>query len=108
MQHYLWPLLRPRSVALVGASERPRSLGRTVYENLLAGGFPGALHAVNPAHKRVLDRPAFASLVSLFVFCPAHKRVLDRPAFASLADVGEPIDLAIVATPPRAVLQVLE
>src|SRR3982751_1145477 len=86
MQHYLWPLLRPRSVALVGASERPRSLGRTVYENLLAGGFPGALHAVNPAHKRVLD----------------------RPAFASLADVGEPIDLAIVATPPRAVLQVLE
>ena len=86
MQHYLWPLLRPRSVALVGASERPRSLGRTVYENLIAGGFPGPLIAVNPAHRRVLD----------------------RPAYASLTDVGEPIDLAIVATPPQAVLRVLD
>ena len=86
MQHYLWPLLRPRSVALIGASERPRSLGRTVYENLLAGGFPGDLYAVNPRHAKVLE----------------------RTAYPSLAAIGAPIDLAIVATPPHAVVPVLE
>ncbi|HEX2389796.1 MAG TPA: GNAT family N-acetyltransferase [Casimicrobiaceae bacterium] len=86
MQHYLWPLLRPRSVALVGASERPRSLGRTVYENLLAGGFQGDLYAVNPRHAKVLE----------------------RPAYRSLAAIGAPIDLAIVAAPPQAVVSVLE
>ena len=86
MQHYLWPLLRPRSVALIGASERPRSLGRTVYENLLAGAFQGDLYAVNPRHKTVLE----------------------RPAYASLAAIGAPVDLAIVATPPHAVVSVLD
>ncbi len=39
--HYLRPLLAPRSVALVGASERPGSLGRIVFENLIAGAFVG-------------------------------------------------------------------
>jgi len=86
MQHYLWPLLRPRSVALIGASERPRSLGRTVYENLLAGAFQGDLYAVNPRHKTVLE----------------------RPAYASLAAIGAPVDLAIIATPPHAVVSVLD
>jgi acetyltransferase len=55
--HYLRPLLAPSSVALVGASERPGSLGRIVYENLLAGGFGGEIYAVNPHHATVLDTP---------------------------------------------------
>jgi acetyltransferase len=86
MHHYLGPLLRPQSVALVGASERPSSLGRVVYENLLAGGYAGPLFAVNPGHARVLDRPAYRSLTA----------------------IGAPVDLAIIATPPHAVAQVLE
>ena len=86
MHHYLRPLLRPGSVALVGASERPSSLGRIVYENLLAGGYAGPLYAVNPGHATVLD----------------------RPAYRSLAAIGAPVDLAIIATPPHAVVQVLE
>ncbi|MBA3505221.1 MAG: hypothetical protein H0T80_05500 [Betaproteobacteria bacterium] len=48
MQHYLFPLLKPRSVALVGASERAGSLGRGVAENLLASQFTGEVYFVNP------------------------------------------------------------
>jgi acetyltransferase len=86
MQHYLWPLVRPRSVALVGASDRPRSLGRTVYENLLGSGFDGNVYAVNETHSTVLD----------------------RPAFRSLSEIGTSIDLAIVATPPAVVPSILD
>ena len=52
MQHYLAPLLKPTSVALVGASDKAGSLGRTVYENILAGDFKGAVYAVNPNRRR--------------------------------------------------------
>ena len=51
MHHYLHPLLMPKSVALVGASERAGSLGRSVFENLLAGQFTGDIYAVNPGHR---------------------------------------------------------
>jgi acetyltransferase len=83
--HYLRPLVKPASVALVGASEREGSLGRIVYENLLGGGFAGALYAVNPRHAKVLD----------------------RPAYASLGAIGAPVDLAIVAAPASTVVAVL-
>ena len=86
MHHYLRPLLRPDSVALVGASERTGSLGRTVYENLLTGGYKGSVYGVNPAHATVLG----------------------RPAFASLSAIGAPVDLALIATPPDAVVQALD
>src|SRR5512141_1729358 len=86
MHHYLRPLLRPDSVALVGASERAGSLGRVVYENLLAGGFDGPLHAVNARHSSVLGHRAYKSLTA----------------------IGAPVELAIVATPPHAVIDVLD
>lgn len=85
MQHYLRPLLRPESVALVGASEREGSLGRAVYEKLLTRGYEGAMYAVNPRHRTILG----------------------RPAWRSLAAIGAPIDLALIATPKRAVAEVL-
>ena len=62
--HYLRPLLAPDSVAVVGASERPGSPGRIVYENMLAGEFKGELYAVNPGHAKVFGRPAYASLAA--------------------------------------------
>jgi len=83
--HYLHPLLAPSSVALVGASERPGSLGRIVYENLLAGGFQGEIHAVNPNHSTVLA----------------------RPAHASLAAIAQPVDVAVICAPPSAVPRVI-
>ena len=44
-------LLAPRSVALVGASPRAKSLGRAILNNLRAGGWAGPLHLVNPKHR---------------------------------------------------------
>jgi len=46
-------LFEPRSVALVGASPRDRSLGRKVLENLQNGGFAGSLFVVNPKHAKI-------------------------------------------------------
>ena len=86
MDHYLRPLLAPRSVALVGASERPGSLGNIVWRNLADGGFRGSLYPVNPKHR------------SLF----------GAKAFASLRDLPGPAELAVVATPAAAVPRVLE
>src|SRR5512138_1836697 len=85
MHHYLRPLFAPRSVALVGASERPESLGRIVYENLLAGGFEGEIYAVNPKHSRILARPALPSLDA----------------------IDKPVDLAVIASPPESVADIL-
>jgi acetyltransferase len=71
---------------LVGASAKPASLGRTVYENLLSGGFKGELFAVNPNHATILDHPAFPSLTA----------------------IGKPVDLAVICAPPAAVPAILE
>src|SRR5580765_4268885 len=65
ISHYLRPLLAPRSVALVGASEREGSLGRIVYRNLTAGGPRVKLYAVNPKHATLFDRPAYARVSQL-------------------------------------------
>ena len=84
--HYLRALLMPASVALVGASGKPGSSGRIVLENLVGGAFQGALYLVNPKHRRVLA----------------------RRSYPSLAAIGKPIELAVIATPTAAVLEVLE
>lgn len=86
MRHALAPLLVPRSVALVGASEQEGSLGRTVLQNLLTGGFQGKLFAVNPKYRRVLG----------------------QPSYKSITDIGEEVDLAIVATPAAAIPSILD
>ena len=45
-------LLRPRSVAVVGASDEPSSVGRVLMQNLLSSGFAGPVYPVNPAHEQ--------------------------------------------------------
>lgn len=65
MAHRLDPLLRPASIAVVGASERPGTVGRHLVENLLKGGFSGALYTVNPGRQSVLGVPCFPSLSAL-------------------------------------------
>lgn len=65
MSHRLDPLLRPGSIAVLGATERPGSVGRTTVENLLKGRFPGRLYAVNPGYASVCGLPCFPSLADL-------------------------------------------
>ena len=85
IRHYLQPLLAPRGVALVGATEREGALGNIVYRKLLEAKPRGPLYAVNPKHRRLFG----------------------HDAYARLADLPEKVDLAVIVTPARTVAQVL-
>jgi acetyltransferase len=58
-------LLDPRSVAVIGASNRVGSVGATVWRNLRAGRFAGPVFAVNPKHSRLDDVAVFRSVAAL-------------------------------------------
>jgi acetyltransferase len=74
-------VLDPQSIALCGASERAGSVGAVVLANLLANGFEGPIWPVNPKHKSVQGLPCYRSVEAM---------------------PGAP-ELALIATPPRAV-----
>ncbi|MES5819812.1 GNAT family N-acetyltransferase [Streptomyces sp. RG80] len=61
----LRPLLRPRSVAVVGAGRKAGSVGRAILHQLKSGGYTGRLFAVNPAAHSILGVPCHASLSAL-------------------------------------------
>lgn len=61
-KHYLNPLLQPRSVGVIGASEREGSLGNVVMRNILGGGYKGRVFAINPNHEKVFEVPCFKSV----------------------------------------------
>lgn len=63
--HGLERLLRPRSVAIVGASATPGALGAAVLANLLRLGFSGDIHLVNPSRTEIGDRPCLRSIEEL-------------------------------------------
>jgi acetyltransferase len=72
-------LFAPKSVAIVGASIRPNSLGQTVMANVLAGGFAGPVYPVNPKYREVAGQPCYGDVKDLpaapdlAVLCtPAH------------------------------------
>src|SRR5437016_849843 len=59
---WLKPLLEPRSIAIVGASERPGSFGRTTLAQTLASGFKGKIYPVNPNQPEILGLKSYPSL----------------------------------------------
>lgn len=58
-------LLEPRSVAVIGASNREHSVGAKVFANVIAGGFRGAVFAVNPRHPRIDGHRSYPNVASL-------------------------------------------
>lgn len=58
-------LLRPRSVAIVGASDKPGALGASVLSNLLRNGFAGDIHLINPRRAEIGGRPCLPSIDAL-------------------------------------------
>jgi acetyl coenzyme A synthetase (ADP forming)-like protein len=77
-------LLSPSSVAVIGASRDPESIGGRLFHNLIDGGFHGPVYPVNPS----------ADVVH------------GVPAFASISDIPGPVDVAFVAVPARSVADV--
>jgi acetyltransferase len=58
-------LLSPASVAVVGASIRPGSVGATVWRNLRAGSFAGPVYGINPQHAELDGVPIYATVGQL-------------------------------------------
>lgn len=61
-KHYLTALFEPKSVAIIGASEREYSVGAILIRNMLDAGFKGKLYAVNPRHEEIFGVPSYASV----------------------------------------------
>ncbi|MBZ5665390.1 MAG: bifunctional acetate--CoA ligase family protein/GNAT family N-acetyltransferase [Acidobacteriia bacterium] len=78
-------MFAPKSVAVIGATSRPATVGRAVLENLLHGGFHGKVYAVNAKHPEVLG----------------------LKTYGSIRDIPGRVDLAIVATPAATVPQII-
>lgn len=75
----------PRTVAVVGATDKAGSVGRTVLSNLLGSPFGGAVFPVNLKHSDVLGKRAYPNIGS----------------------VPEPVDLAVIVTPAQVVPEVV-
>lgn len=56
---------RPESLAVIGASERPRSVGATVLRNLVEGGFAGSIMPVNPKYRELEGIQVYPTIASL-------------------------------------------
>ncbi len=82
----LLPLLYPTSVAVVGASRDPKSIGGRLFANLLHNGFTGAAYPINPGADQVNG----------------------VDAYPSVTDVPGTVDLAVIAVPSPAVRQAVE
>lgn len=65
MAHKLDPLLRPRSIAVLGAGNDIEKVGGRSVHNLLAGGFEGRIYPLNPGYESVLGLTCYPSLDSL-------------------------------------------
>ncbi|MFF4568234.1 GNAT family N-acetyltransferase [Streptomyces sp. NPDC001410] len=61
----LEPLLRPQTVAVVGAGRKPGSVGRAILHHLKTGGYSHRLFAVNPGADHILGVPAYPSVSAL-------------------------------------------
>ncbi|MCY4660786.1 MAG: acetate--CoA ligase family protein [Acidobacteria bacterium] len=85
-RHSLEALLRPASVAVIGASNDPTRIGGRPVRYLRAAGYAGRVYPVNPRYAQVQG----------------------LPAFGSIAEVPEAPDLAIVAVPAPSVVETVE
>lgn len=64
-RHYLTPLLEPKTIAIIGASETPGSIGETLARNVLDTTFPGKVFFVNPKHDKIFGQKSYDSVESI-------------------------------------------
>ena len=83
--HYLNQLFAPESVAIFGASENPESVGTLVLKNMLEAGFKGNIYPINPKYTSVQG----------------------LNCHPNLSHISEPIDLVVIATPAKTIVDIL-
>ncbi len=79
-------IMNPKSIAVVGATNRPGSVGLAVFRNILTAGFQGVLYPVNPKAKYVQS----------------------VKAYPKLEDIPDEVDLAVIIVPAKIVCPILE
>jgi acetate---CoA ligase (ADP-forming) len=84
--HPLDAVLRPRSIAVIGAARSSETIGHAIVVNLVSHGFVGPVYPVNP------HATAIHSI----------------PAYPDIASVPQPVDLAVIVVPKQAVVQVAD
>ncbi|MCL2337875.1 MAG: acetate--CoA ligase family protein [Firmicutes bacterium] len=82
----LTKMIRPGSVAVVGASAVEGKIGNTILKNIISSGFTGVIYPINPKEKTVMG----------------------KTAYSSVSEIGEPVDVAVVAVPAARVPDVAE
>ncbi len=85
-RHPLDAIFAPKNVAVIGATERPNSVGRTLLWNLISHPFGGAVFPINPKRSNVLG----------------------IRSYPTIADTPDQVDLAVIVTPARTVPDVIE
>lgn len=85
-RHYLTSLFEPKTVAVIGASERENSVGSVIFRNILDSGYKGRLYPINPKHESIHG----------------------ITAYKSIEDIGARVELAVIATRPKTVPEIVE
>jgi acetyltransferase len=81
----LQPIFSPKTVAVIGATEKTGSVGRTVLWNLISSPFGGTVFPVNPKRENILG----------------------IKAYPSIKDIPDPVDLAVIVTPAPTVPKII-
>src|SRR5271157_1749036 len=81
------PIMRPKSVAIIGATDKPDKIGHVIMQNYLDVGFSGKIFPINIS---------------------AQESIMGHKAYTSILEVKQKIDLAVIAIPAPYVPAVLE
>ncbi len=80
------PIFDPKTIAVIGATNKEGHVGYSLINNLIASGYEGVVYPVNPKRKSIIG----------------------VKAYSSISDIPDKIDLAIIATPAKTVPQIVE
>jgi len=84
--HNLDNIFRPKSIAVIGASEKKGRVGSAIMQNLIQGGFPGEIYPINEKYPHIFN----------------------KKAFGSLKHVDTPVDLVVIATPISSAIEIIQ
>ncbi len=79
-------MIRPGSVAVVGASAAEGKIGNTILKNIIGSGFTGIIYPINPKEKEIMG----------------------KRAYPSVNEINEPVDMVVIAVPASRVPEVAE